>query len=154
LLLQATTAVADTFLYPGSMCVKWNDREPQPVLNASRIYNHSGRAEMHVDCPIIHTNFNARSGNRLYDADIGVIDHSRARYVTCWLSNVYQVGSRVFGGTGGTRNTSRYAPTPNEINLDYAPTGRHPQNWYYFGCSIPRAEGGARSGITFYSASQ
>lgn len=150
-LQTATAFAADKALYPGTMCVRWNDQEPVPSLSHSRIFNPSSTHEMHVDCPIIHRNFNPFSGNNLDDADIGIIDTSASRNARCWLASRYQINATLFGTTNSSASTGfgNY-----EQNLDFTSTGRHPQNWYYIGCEIPRTEHGHQSGITYYSAQE
>lgn len=103
---------------------------------------------MHVDCPILHQAFNTTSGNNLDDADIGIIDTNTTRNATCWLKAVYQIDSNLYSTTGGTRTSSGFGN--HEQNLDFNGTGRNVENWYYIGCSIPRAQNGQRSGITYY----
>ena len=149
IVLQSVTALAGKQVYPGSMCVRWNQNESVPVLNGSRIYNPSSTQEMHVDCPILHQNFDPNTGNNLDDADIGVIDTNTTRNASCWLTALYQINSTLYGTTGGTRGTAGFGS--HEQNLDFNGTGRHAENWYYIGCSIPRAENGQQSGITYFS---
>jgi hypothetical protein len=147
--LQTTTVVAGKQIYPGSMCVQWSENAPTPVLSSSRIYNASSGSEMTVDCPILHQNFDSSSGNNLDDADIGIIDASASRDANCWAASRFQIGSVVYGSSGGTRTTVGWGN--HEQDLDFAGTARHPENWYYIGCSIPRTDAGRRSGITYYS---
>ena len=147
--LLSTTAFADKQLYPASMCVRWSSSEVVPYLASSAIYNTSSSKEMRVDCPIIHRNFNSSTGNNIDDADVGVIDANTSRNAKCWLSNRYQINSTMYGGSGGTRTTTGYGN--HEQNLDFSGTGRHPENWYYIGCSIPPIDNGQKSAITFYS---
>ncbi|MGR8932300.1 MAG: hypothetical protein ACU836_16855 [Gammaproteobacteria bacterium] len=147
---QSSPVLAGKQIYPGAQCVRWSGGDVVPRLNSSRIYNDSDTQWMRVDCPILHQNFNATSGNDLDDSDVGVIDNHSQLNASCWSMNQYQIGSTIYGGTGGTRNTSSFGS--HEQNLDFGPTGRHPENWYYIGCQIPPRELKTyTSGITYYS---
>jgi len=149
-MVQIAPASAGKQIYPASQCVKWNKGVPTPVLNSSRIFNPSKKKDLRVDCPILHENFNKKTGNNLDDADIGIIDQNNHRNARCWAASRYQIGKKLFTSSGGTRFTTGFGP--HEQNLDFnKTTRRHHQNWYYIGCIIPRTDHGRRSGITYYS---
>ncbi len=147
--LHTSIASAGKQVYPGASCVRWNANYPTPLLDSGRIYNISSTQEMNVDCPILHQNFDIFFGNDLDDADIGIIDASVSRDASCWATSRYQIGSVLYGSSGGTRYSTGWGN--HEQNLDFDSTARHPENWYYIGCSIPRVENGLMSGITYYS---
>jgi len=149
LAVQSVTVFAGKQLYPGSMCVRWSGGEVVPTLNHSRIFNTSATQDMRVDCPILHQNFNRLTGNNLDDADIGLIDGHPNMAATCRLASRYQIGSNIFGTTSAPRQTVGFGS--HEQNFNFPGTGRHPENWYYIGCTIPRSYRGQRSGITYYS---
>jgi hypothetical protein len=149
--LQAATALAGSTIYPGSMCVRFGGGHVVPGLSHSRIFNSSATQEMYVDCPILHQNFGL-GGNDMDDADIGVIDASSSRDVSCWLASRYQVGSNIYGTSGGTRVSSGFGN--HEQNLDFNPTGINAENWYYIGCNVPRSEFGRQSGNTYYRSQE
>lgn len=149
-LLQSTPAIAGKQIYPGSMCVSWDGNLPVPSLSSSRIFNNSTIQEMLVDCPILHQQFSRRR-NDLDDAHIGVINNHTSQSARCWLVSKHQEGTILRGGGGGTRVA--LGASAWEQNLDFDTTSdRHPDNWYYIGCSIPRKQAGrGSSGITYYS---
>jgi hypothetical protein len=149
--MQVAPVHAGKQIYPAAMCVRWSGNNVVPSLSSSRIFNNSTTDTMNVDCPILHQNFDYYTGNSLDDADIGLIDDSVNNDIRCWLTSRYQVGSTLYGGTGGTRNTSYWGTY--EQNRDFDPTPTSSENWYYIGCSVPPKESGrSSSGITYYSA--
>ncbi len=150
--LYATSAAAGKQLYSGANCVRWSGNHVIPNLDGSSILNNSSTQEMYVDCPILHQNFNSKSGNNLDDADIGVVDASYSQNARCQLHARHKVGSIFYGWSSAPRYT--YGRGNHEQNLDFNSTPRHPGYWYYINCRIPRAEFGQRSGITYYSAQE
>jgi hypothetical protein len=145
----ATIAFADTKIYPGSMCVRWNSSQPVPILDFSSINNPSITAWLYVDCPYIN------NGLKTSSAWVKVIDQNSNLNVRCSQNNVYlkydsyTLKTSWWGWWGAPKSSSgaKYAVQ----HLSWGVLGNNKLSHGYLSCSIPPVFSGKRSAIVSYS---
>jgi hypothetical protein len=139
----ATIAFADTKIYPGSMCVRWNASQPVPTLNFSSINNPSSTAWLNVDCPFIN------NGLKTSSAWVKVIDQNYNLNVSCSQNNAYLYQTTWYGWWGARRSSS--GTNAAAQHLSWGVLGNNKLSHGYLSCSIPPVFSGKRSAIVSYS---
>jgi hypothetical protein len=137
----ATIALADTKIYPGSMCVRWNSGQPVPTLNNSAIFNNSN-SWLYVDCPFI------MKGTRTFSSWVKLADRNFNANVCCTQAHRYQSGATYFGWTGPQRCTNGTSTFP--YTYFNGPLFANANTHGYFSCSVPPRYGNFLSGIHSY----
>lgn len=155
--LMSINLYAGSENHPGSMCVKWTPSDPEPYLNASRIYNASSTTWLRLDCPVVHSDFDGFLHNGAIDSSwVTMIDQNYSLNGSCSLVSFTQhpmpssysaIWAAPAAFTSGSDARPQYLGTGSQNGEDY-------YSHYYFSCHVPPSYSGNSSGLVTYNAAQ
>ena len=153
--LVANNALAGTSTQPGSMCVKWNEGQPDISLSYSKIRNTSTSHYLYVDCPVVRTDFDGFLHDAaVEDSWVRVVDQNWTYNNRCRLVSYSHNtnGSNSYWATGNVYSSGSNAGA-QQLNTNSL-GGENGASHLYFSCRIPPRYNGVYSSITTYKVWQ